>query len=111
VTRMDRLKALLDFLDEDPNDSFTRFALAREYQKRGAVEEARAYFEGLVERDPEYVGTYYHLGKLLETSGRREAAISTYKAGIEIARRQRDSHVLAELQSALTQAEGIGFED
>jgi tetratricopeptide (TPR) repeat protein len=108
---MDRLQALLDFLDEDPDDSFTRFALAREYQKRGAIEEARTYFEGLVERDPEYVGTYYHLGKLLEGSGRREAAISTYKAGIEVARRHRETHALAELQAALMQAENIGFED
>lgn len=111
MTRMDRLKALLDFLKDDPNDSFTRFALAREYQKRGDDEEARAYFDDLVERDPEYVGTYYHLGKLLEASGRREAAISTYKAGIEVARRQRENHVLSELQAALMQAEGIGFED
>lgn len=108
---MDRIEALLDFLDEDPDDSFTRFALAREYQKRGAIDEARAYYEGLVERDPEYVGTYYHLGKLLEGSGRREEAISAYKAGIEVARRQRETHALAELQAALMQAENMGYED
>ena len=107
---MDRLKALLDFLNDDPGDSFTRFAVASEYLKRGAVEEARVYFEQLVERDPEYVGTYYHLGKLLEASGKRESAISTYKAGIEVARRQRESHALAELQSALIQADGLDFD-
>ncbi len=108
---MDRLKALLDFLDEDPDDTFTRFALAQEYLKRGDTEEARAYFEGLVERDPEYVGTYYHLGKLYEASGRKADAVSTYKSGINIARSRRDIHALSELQSALSQAEGIGFDE
>ncbi len=108
---MDRLKALLDFLNEDPNDSFTRFALACEYLKRGGLEEARMYFEGLVERDPDYVGTYYHLGKLYEASGRREDAISTYKAGIDVARTHREVHALSELQDALLNVEGIGFDE
>lgn len=108
---MDRLEALLGFLDEDPDDTFTRFALAQEYLKRGDVDEARAYFEGLVDRDPGYVGTYYHLGKLYESSGRKADAISTYEAGIEIARGRKEFHALSELQSALRQAEGIGFDD
>lgn len=108
---MDRLKALLAFLEEDPKDSFTRFALAREYLKLGRSDEALQFFEGLVEQDPAYVGTYYHLGKLYEMLGRREDALETYRSGIDTARRTRDLHALSELQDALLKAEGVGFDD
>lgn len=108
---MDRLEALKEFYETDPTDSFTRFALAQEYLKRGEVDEAVAFFEGLVEDDPGYVGTYYHLGKLYEQTGRMEDARQTYRRGIEVAQQARDAHARAELQDALMKAEGFGFDD
>lgn len=108
---MDRLEALKGFYEEDPGDSFTRFALAQEYLKRGRTEEALRFFEGLVADDPDYVGTYYHLGKLYEALDRKEDAMRTYRQGIDVAQRRRDAHARAELQDALMQAEGIGFEE
>lgn len=108
---MDRLKALLGFFEEDPTDPFTRFALAREYQKQDRPEKALEFFEGLVAEDPEYVGTYYHLGKLYESLGRMDDARSTYRSGIQIAQRRRELHALSELQDALLKAEGVGFDD
>ena len=79
---MDRLAALLDFHRDDPDDPFTRFALAQEFLKRGDAERAQAFFEGLVRDHPGYVGTYYHLGKLYETLGQDERAAATYRAGV-----------------------------
>lgn len=108
---MDRLAALLSFYEEDPEDAFTRFAIASEYLKRGNIPEALSFFEQLVDHSPDYVGTYYHLGKLYEELGRTENAVQTYKAGIEKAVKQRDFHARAELQDALLQAQGIGFDD
>ena len=108
---MDRLAALLEYLEEDPGDPFTRFAVALEYLKAGDESEARRTFEGLVEGRPDYVGAYYHLGGLYARQGLMEAAIATYRAGIEVANQQRDVHARSELQSALLEAEGIGFED
>lgn len=108
---MDRIEQLLAFYREDPADPFTRFALAKEYQKTGATEEALAYYKGLVVDHPEYVGTYYHLGKLYEALGRTERAVETYRQGIAVAGRLRDAHARAELQDALLKAEGLGFED
>ena len=107
----DRLEALKEFYEEDPTDSFTRFALAQEYLKRGDAEEALAFFEGLVEDDPDYVGTYYHLGKLYEQLGRTDEAKATYRRGIDVAQRQRDIKARAELQDALLMAEGIGLDE
>ena len=108
---MNRLKVLLDFLDTDPDDAFTRFALASEYRKQGDRERARELFEGLIRDRPDYVGTYYHLGKLCEDTGDTPRAIEVYGAGIKVAERQKDFHARAELQSALLEAEGIGFDD
>lgn len=107
----DRLAALKEFYEEDPTDPFTRFALAQEYLKRGQVDEALEFFEGLIENDPEYVGTYYHLGKLYVELDRPDEAKEIYRRGIKVAERKRDIKARAELQDALLKAEGIGFDE
>ena len=108
---MDRLNALLAFFEEDPDDAFTRFAIASEYLKRGNKEQALSFFKQLVQDKPDYVGTYYHLGKLYETLDQKSEAIETYQAGIRVANELRDFHARAELQDALLTAQGVGFED
>ena len=108
---MNRLEALLAFYAEDPQDAFTRFALATEYLKAQNVEQALAFFEGLVHDIPSYVGTYYHLGKLYQSLGRNEDALQTYQEGIKMASEARDLHARAELQDALLNLQGIGFDD
>jgi len=106
----DRLDQLLTFYEEDPNDNFVRFALAQEYLKREDTDRALGLFEELVDTDPDYVGTYYHLGKLYEKLDRTDDAIQTYKDGIAVAREQRDTKNLSELQDAKLNAEGVGFD-
>lgn len=96
----DRIATLLAFLADDPADPFTRFALAQEYVKAGRTDEARAAYEALVADAPDYVGTYYHLGKLCETLGDVNAARRAYSDGIDVATAARDLHARAELQSA-----------
>jgi Tfp pilus assembly protein PilF len=111
---MDRLAALQEFLREDPADPFTRFALASEYLKRGDADAALACFEALRRDRPDYVGTYYHLGKLYSTLGRTVDAVGAYRAGIDQATRAGDVHARAELQSALLEAQdlpGLGSHD
>ena len=107
----DRLQALLDFHRDDPDDPFVRYALAQEYAKRGDTAAALQTFEALVADRPDYVGTYYHLGKLYETLGRPDDAVQTYQAGVAVAGQAADPHARAELQSALLDAQGIGFDD
>ncbi len=102
---MSRIEALLAFLSDDPDDPFTRFALATEYRKAGRLGEAIATFEELRDRDPSYVGTYFHLGKAYAASGRKDRAAATYRDGIVEAARQRDGHARSELQAALLELE------
>lgn len=107
---IDRLEQLKSFHEEDPDDPFTRFALAQEHLKRDHLDKALSFFEGLVDTDPNYVGTYYHLGKLYERLDRQDDAIATYEQGIEVARTQGEQKNLSELQDAKLKAEGVGFD-
>lgn len=106
-----RLEKLLEFIKNEPNDEFLQYALATEYLRLGDQEKALEYFEGLVANHPNYVGTYYHLGKLYEQVGRKDDAITVYQKGIEVTRAARDNHAMSELQSAYMQASGLYDDD
>lgn len=97
---MDRIEKLQQFLADNPADSFIRHALGLEYVKRGQEGEARNMFEELLRRDPSYIGSYYHLARLLERGGEREAAIAVYERGMEEARKAGDNHAYGELKGA-----------
>lgn len=106
-----RLAKLLDFLKQEPNDSFILYALATEYNAMGNADNAFLYYQKLVSEHPDYVGTYYHLGKLFEKYDDKEMAIEIYQKGMDIARKKRDMHALSELQGAYNTAAGLDYED
>lgn len=95
-----RLEQLLQFLEGNPTDSFILFAIAKEYEGLNDLELALSYYLKIKTNDPDYVGTYYHLGKLYEMKEAYPMAFQTYKDGIEIARKVGDQHALSELAGA-----------
>lgn len=97
---MDRIAKLKEFLQLNPTDSFVQHALALEYVKLGDEAEAQQLFEGVLERDPDYVGSYYHLAKLFERIDERDKAIEWYEKGMKKAKEKGDQHTYNELQSA-----------
>jgi len=97
---MDRISKLKEYLITTPNDNFLNHALALEYIKIGADEEAKKLFESILERDQKYVGSYYHLAKLLERTGQNELAIQWYEKGMAAAKETGDQHSYNELQAA-----------
>jgi len=98
---MDRIAQLETFLKTSPQDSFLQHALALEYIKIGDDGKAKSLFEQILLREPGYVGSYYHLGKLLERAGLYETASLTYNKGMEEAEKAGDKHSLNELRGAL----------
>lgn len=107
----ERLIQLEDFLKESPNDPFLKYAITMEHLKLGAVEKAIEGFEVLVAQHEDYVGTYYHFGKLLEKLGNSDRALQTYQRGMEVARSKRNMHALNELQQAYRIAVGLDEDD
>jgi Tfp pilus assembly protein PilF len=97
---MDRIEQINQFLKTTPNDSFLQHALALEYIKLGNEAGARKLFETILTREPGYIGSYYHLAKLLERTGETEPAIQWYEKGMQAAKAAGDNHSYNELKAA-----------
>lgn len=96
-----RLTQLLKHLGSSPNDTFTLYSIAYEYHKSGDFELALDYYLKLLSVDPNYIGCYYHLGKVYEELEESIKAKSTYEKGISIAKQHNDTHAANELNRAL----------
>ena len=97
---MEKIEKLKTFLNNSPEDSFLKHALALEYIKFGNESMARQLFLEILNRDPSYIGTYYHLGRLLERTGEMETARSWDEKGMIAAKNAGDLHTYNELLAA-----------
>src|ERR1700743_462468 len=108
---INRLDKLLEFIKNEPNDEFLKYALATEYLRLNETDKALAYYEDLINNHPDYTGTYYHLGKLYEAMGRKQDAIVIYEKGMQLTRQKRDNHAFSELQAVYRTATGEDDDD
>ncbi|HMC87677.1 MAG TPA: tetratricopeptide repeat protein [Chitinophagaceae bacterium] len=97
---MDRVARIIELLKATPQDSFLQHALALELIKAGNDAEARKMFETILAQDPNYTGSYYHLAKLLERIGQKDAAIEWYEKGLAVTKAVGDNHSYIELKAA-----------
>ena len=95
---MSRIEKLKEYLKNSGEDSFLQHALALEYIKEGNDQEARELFNRILKREPTYIGSYYHLGKVLERLGDKAKAIRIYERGMAEAKSAGDNHAYNELQ-------------
>ena len=96
-TRIPRLEQIIV---DNPNDTFCLFALAKEYEKENMLDKSLQLFEKLLVVDEDYIGAYYHLGKVYEQLKEIKKALNIYEAGIQIAKKLNDMHALSELQNS-----------
>jgi tetratricopeptide (TPR) repeat protein len=94
-----RIQQLEAFVNEDPDDPFNLYALALEYAKSD-VRKAVDIFNQLRRKHPDYIPTYYHLGKLYIDISENEKALEVFDFGIKITAEKKDHKALRELQSA-----------
>jgi len=104
---MDRIAKLKDYMKTAGKDSFLQHALALEYIKIKDDEEAKKLFNEILKREPTYIGSYYHLGKLLERTGDPQKALRVYQRGMEVATAANDHHSYTELQGAFEDLDDI----
>lgn len=101
-----KLKTLAANIKKNPEDSFSKFALALEFNKMDRYDKARVLFESIRKNDPKYFGVYYHLGKTYELLGVNQQALDTYKEGIKIAKANNaKERTVSELEEALAELE------
>jgi Tfp pilus assembly protein PilF len=97
---MNRIEKIMEFLSQQPQDNFLRHALALEYIKIGEDTKARDLFIEILTQSPDYVGSYYHLAKILEKLEQRQEAIDWYEKGMAACKLAKDDHAYRELQGA-----------
>ena len=97
-SRIDTLKVILQ---NNPLDTFAKYALGLEYVSMKKYDEAKEIFEELIVTDPNYFATYYQLGKVDEALGDDYAAKKIYEKGIFVTTSQSETHAREELQQAL----------
>jgi tetratricopeptide (TPR) repeat protein len=97
----ERLMKLKELLEKKPDDSFLLFAVAKEYEKLNEAEKAIETYELIIHKNPDYTGTYLHLGKLYELAGDIDNAKAIYRNGILVCKNLNANNDLRELQNAL----------
>ena len=94
-----RVEKLLEFLENEPNDPFTIYALATEFIDYDSTK-SKTYFENLLKDHPDYLPTYYHAAQLYADLDMISEADKTYQLGIALAKRLNETKTLHELQNA-----------
>jgi Tfp pilus assembly protein PilF len=100
-----RLESLKQLLVEDPNDSFTRYAIALEYNSIGEPETAMNFLKEVIDRDATYLPAYHQLGQICARLNRTEEAKQVYRKGIELAQATGDIHAKEEMTEELEELE------
>lgn len=93
-----RLERLLALYTQNPNDIFVIYALAKEYESKEEYSLSEERFKEILNKDADYVGMYYHYGKLLWKLSRDEESIAMLDRGIHVAEKLGDKHALGELK-------------
>jgi tetratricopeptide (TPR) repeat protein len=89
---MSRIDSLLEFLAEEPDDAFSRYALAMEYRSAGRLEEAAAEFGELLRRAPDYLPAYLQAGQTLADLELADQAAQVLRRGMELAAQKNEAH-------------------
>ena len=97
---MDKVAALTEILQQNPNDAFARYGLAMEFASQGDLTAALDQFLQLLERHPDYTAGYFMAAQTLQRAGRLDEAKERLRQGIASAARTGNQHAQAEMQAA-----------
>ena len=96
-----RLDSLLKFLEQEPDDVFTHYAVALEYAGMKDYKKAIKKLEEVINRDPNYVAAYQQLGRLQAQTDHEDDALRTFEKGIQVASLLGDTHAVKEMKESL----------
>jgi predicted Zn-dependent protease len=100
-----RIEKLKEMIAKDPADTFSRYALALEYNGINEPLTAIELLEELITRDPKYLPAYQQLGQLLGKMNKTQEAKKVYRLGIDLAAEQNDEKASKELREELEELE------
>jgi predicted Zn-dependent protease len=98
-----RRENLQEFAAQNPNDSFSHYALALEFLKEEDFVSADKHFRHIIQATPDYVPVYLMYAQMLVKQHRAVEAKSVLTAGIEIATRAKNAHARSEMEGLLAE--------
>ena len=99
--RESKLRELEKFLEQDPSDSFTHYAIALEYAASSDMDGAIEKLKALITLDPKYVPAYQQLASYLIKLRQYRNAQDVLEKGIQVAGLAGDRHAQSEMQECL----------
>lgn len=100
-----RIEKLKELIVKDPSDSFSRYALALEYNSINEPLTAIELLQELIQHDSKYLAAYHQLGQLLGKMNKTQEAKKIYRSGIDLAMEQNDDKTAKELREELEELE------
>jgi thioredoxin-like negative regulator of GroEL len=101
MTESPRLKQILAWLAESPDDLELRYALAMEYRSAGDDERTAEQLKSLIADKPDFIASYLMLAQTLVKLIRDDEAKDVLRTGIAAARRTGNEHAMGEMQGML----------
>jgi Tfp pilus assembly protein PilF len=96
-----RLEQFKEFVQIDPSDTFSRYALGMEYLGASQFDEAREQFEEVIRLDPKYTAAYFQAAIACQRGQKIDQARTLLTKGIEVAGANNDWHARDEMTAAL----------
>lgn len=99
MSNLDRIQLLRQFTEEEPENPFNWYALAIEFRESDQ-EEAYSLFAKLLSEHPTYLATYFPAAHHYAEMGEILQSKVIFENGISLAREQKNTKALQELQNA-----------
>jgi Tfp pilus assembly protein PilF len=100
-----RLEQFKEFVASDPNDTFSRYALALEYMGIDHFPAAIEQFQEVIRIDRDYSAAYFQAAICAKNLQQLELAKNFLRGGIQAAEKKGDWHARDEMQAALDDLE------
>ncbi|MDW3192532.1 MAG: tetratricopeptide repeat protein [Cytophagales bacterium] len=97
--KQNRIQQLEKYLEKDPKEAFSNYALALELVDIDDVK-AEKLFDYLLNEHPDYTATYYHAAAFQTELGNVEKAQEIYENGLKVLKTTNEAKALQELQNA-----------
>jgi uncharacterized membrane-anchored protein len=96
-----RLEQFKEFVEMDPTDTFSRYALAMEYMSAEQFGESVDHFLEVLKVDPTYSAAYFQAAIASRKGGDLARAKDLLTQGISAAEKKGDWHARDEMKAAL----------
>jgi tetratricopeptide (TPR) repeat protein len=100
-----RLEQLKSILEQDPRNTFARYALGMEYSSAGQTDAAISEFRTLLEVDANYANAFFMGAQALQSAGRTAESVQWLRDGIACAQKVGNRHAESEMQTMLEELE------